>query len=215
MNYCDFVSSTIMSLDEANFELLKKTLVGEYISFSIIEKEDITKNNLAEKLCDYFEKLEIKTGKDFDKQVDAYIKDIDSIVGRRIAKTPQTKKNDPSPIVVPRARKYYEKALTTKKSRNISVRNLIDYSRIMFCLYASIIRLQYKEIKDFDYSVSSLDPNAIIESMKTEPDTIVVVKKNRFDIKNLYCSDTGTFIMSMVLLCKIMNDRVQGDYYNE
>ena len=69
-----------MSLDQENFEAIKKALVGEYLSFSIISDEDISKAVLAEKLCDYFEKLELKTGKDFDKQLDAYIKDLDSIL---------------------------------------------------------------------------------------------------------------------------------------
>lgn len=215
LKYSDFVSATIMSLDQDNFESIKKALIGEYISFSIITDEDISKAVLAEKLCDYFEKLELRTGKNFDRQVDAYIKDIDSIVSRRIAKTPQPKKDDQTPVVTPRSRKYYEKALATKNSRNLSVSNLVDYSRIMFCLYAAIIKAHYKEIKAPDFSVSSLDPDAIIGSMKTETDTIVMVKKNRFDIKNLYSSDTCTFIMSVILLHKIMNDRVQGEYYHE
>lgn len=215
MKYSDFINATIMSLGQENFEAIKKALVGEYLSFSIISDEDISKAVLAEKLCDYFEKLELKTGKDFDKQVDAYIKDVDSIVSRRIAKTPQPKKNDQTPVVTPRSRKYYEKALATKNSRNLSARNLVDYSRIMFCLYAAVIKAHYKEIEDLDYSISSLDPDIIIGSMKTEPDTIVMVKKNRFDIKNLYSSDTCTFIMSLILLYKIMNDKVQGEYYHE
>ncbi|MDO4492091.1 MAG: hypothetical protein Q4B85_13590 [Lachnospiraceae bacterium] len=215
MKYNDFIRTTVLSLDEANYELLKKDLIGEYISFSVIEDEDVTKEILAEKLCDYFEKLELKTGKDFDKQVEIYIKDLDLIVGRRIAKSPQPKKNDQTQGSDPRSRKYYNKALETKNYRNITARNLIDYSRIMFCLYAAVIKNRYKEIQDFDFSVTCLDPGRIIASMKTEPETIVMVKKKRFDIKNLYCSDTCTFIMSMILLHKIINDKVQGEYYYE
>ena len=39
---------------------------------------------LSEKICDYFEKLELKTGKSFDKYVESYLKDLDSIIERRI-----------------------------------------------------------------------------------------------------------------------------------
>jgi len=215
LNYNDFLTDTIMSIDPATFEMLKKSLVGEYLSFSIIHERDVSQAVLAEKICDYFEKLELKTGKDFAKQIEAYIKDIDSIVSRRIAHTPQAKKKDSAPVDKPRSRKYYEKAIATKNSRNLSVQELVDYSRIMFCLYAAIIKDKYKEINDFDYSVSSLKPDAIIESMKTEPNTNVMVKKNRFDIKNLYCSDRCTFIISIIMLYKIINDRVQGEYYHE
>lgn len=216
MKYTKFIEETVSEFNQIEFEMVKKMIVGEYISFAFISEKDITQDILSEKLCDYFEKLELKTGKDFDKQIDTYIKDIDSIVGKRIAKTPQIKKNDSAPVIVPRARKYYEKALNTKNSRNLSIRNLIDYSRIMFCLYAAILKNNGKEIENFDYSVSVLIPEMIIDSMKNEQHTLVAkVKKNRFDIKDLYCADTGTFIIAIIMLCAILNDRVEGEYYHE
>ena len=210
-----FIEDTVSKLNQSEFESLKKMLVGEYISYSFICEDAITKSILAEKLCDYFEKLELKTGMNFDKLIDSYIKNIDSIVGKRVAKTPQAKKNDPTPIVVPRARKYYERALYNKNSRNISVRNLLDYSRIMFCLYTAIIKNGGKEISNFDYSIGCLSPECIIDSMKNEQYTIVKMKKNKFDIKDLYCLDTGTFILSIIILYAILHDRVEGEYYHE
>ena len=216
MKYSDFVNATIVDMQDSTFESLKKALVGEYLSFAVIEDDAVTKEELAEKACDYFEKMELKTGKGFDKQVEAYIKDVDSIVGGRIEKTPQPKKNDPTPIVVPRARKYYEKAIAAKNSRNLSARNLLDYSRIMFCLYAEIIKNQYKEISSLDYSARCLNPDSIIDSMKNEQDTIVVkFKKPRFDIKELYSSDTCTFIIAVIVLYAIIDDIVEGEYYHE
>lgn len=102
MEYSEFVKSTVNTLQPDVFEQIKTVLIPEYLSFSIIPENGITLAILSEKICDYFEKLELKTGKSFDKYVDSYLKDLDSIVERRIEKTPQPKKNDPTPVVVPR-----------------------------------------------------------------------------------------------------------------
>lgn len=215
LKYTDFIKNTVSKLRQTEFEALKKILVGEYITFAIISEEEITQHTLSEKLCDYFEKLELKMNKSFDKQIESYIKDIDSIVGKKIAKTPQTKKNNSTPIIVPRARKYYEKALNIRNSRNLSVRDLVDYSRIMFCLYTSILKNNGKEVTNIDFSIKVLNPKYLIDSMKTEQETLIAMKKNKFDIKDLYCSDTGTFIMTIILLHTILNDKVEGEYYHE
>ena len=71
---------------------------------------------LAEKLCDYFEKIELKMGKPFEKVVEKYTADLDSVVGDRIAKEPKPRKNKPTPPT-PRARKYYEKACFLRKNK--------------------------------------------------------------------------------------------------
>lgn len=215
MEYRDLVKTTVLDMDQDIFEMLKKALVGEYLSFSIIDAEEITKEILAEKICDYFEKLELKTGKAFEKHLDAYIGNVESIVGGRVAKAPQQKKKDAAPIVVPRARKYYEKAMNVKNTRSITVRQLKDYTRIMMCLYVAIIKNNYKEIDNMDYSAACIDPDAIISSMKNEQDMLLKLKKPKFDIKELYCSDTCTFIIAIIVLYAIVGEKVQGEYYHE
>lgn len=217
MDYVEFVKSTVKTLQPDAFEQIKTVLIPEYLSFSIISDEGITTDILSEKLCDYFEKLELKTGKDFDKYVEAYFKDLDSIVERRIEKTPQPKKNDPAPVVIPRARKYYEKASSLKKTRSLSPGNLVDYTRIMLCLYTTIVKNDFKEIDNFDFASDCLNPVEIIDAMKNEqePVAIKIGKKIKFDIKDLYCSDTCTFILTIILTHKILNDRVQGDTDHE
>src|SRR5690606_2458191 len=97
MDYKEFVKSTVNALQPDMFDQIKMVLIPEYLTFSIIPEDGITPAILSEKLCDYFEKLELKTGKSFDKYVESYLKDLDSIIERRIAKTPQQKKNDPTP----------------------------------------------------------------------------------------------------------------------
>ena len=215
MEYRDLVKTTVLDMDQDIFLMLQKALVGEYLSFSIIDAEEITKEILAEKLCDYFEKLELKTGKAFEKHLDAYIGNIEIIVGGKVAKAPQPKKKDATPVVVPRARKYYEKAMNVKNTRSITVRQLKDYTRIMMCLYAAIIKNNNKEIENLDYSASCIDPDAIITSMKNEQDMLLKLKKPKFDIKELYCSDTCTFIIAIIALYAIVGEKVQGEYYHE
>lgn len=217
MDYHEFISSTMCNFNQDVFNAAKEALISEYLFFSIIPDEDVTVSILSEKACDYFDKLALKTGNDFDKQIDAYIKAVDLIVSRRIAQTPKRKKKDASPAVVPRARKYYEKADSIRKTRNWKVRNLLDYSRIMFCLYAAIIENDYNEIQNLNFSVDSIKPAQIVNSMKNEldPTPIKVMKKMLFDIKDLYCSDTCTFIITIIVLFAIINEKVQGEYSHE
>ena len=217
MDYSEFVKSTVYSFRSDVFDQIKTVLIPEYLSFSIISEDGITPAILSEKICDYFEKLELKTGKSFDKYVESYLKDLDSIVEKRIAKTPQQKKNDPTPVVIPRARKYYEKAVSLKKARTLATGVLVDYTRIMLCLYTAIIKSGFKEIGNFDFSSDCINPLDIIAAMKNEqePVAIKIGKKQKFDIKDLYCSDTCTFMLAIVLAYKILNDRVQEESEHE
>ena len=87
----------------------------------------------------------------------------------------------------------------------------------MFCLYAAIIENDYNEIQNLDFSVDSIKPAQIVNSMKNEldPTPIKVMKKMLFDIKDLYCSDTCTFIITIIVLFAIINEKVQGEYSHE
>lgn len=205
MEYIDFVVETIGSFDDNTFEILKKVLLGEYLSFYIIKEDKVSKEELSEKVCDYFEKMTIKTGKSFDKLIEAYTKGIDYVVGNKIAKAPRAKKNSQMKEDMPRAAKYYEKALKIKNSRNLSTRNLIDYSRIIFCLYMEIIKNNYTVINNFDFSANVLKPDAVINGMKMKPD-FLIVKKKYFNIKELYSIDTCIFIIAIILLYTIIKE---------
>ena len=207
MEYIDFVVETIGSLENDKFEMLKKALIGEYLSFSIIQEDKVSKEELFEKVCDYFEKMILKSGKNFDKLIESYTKGIDYVVSNKIAKPTQSKKNKSVQEDIPRARKYYEKALTIKNSRNLSTRNLIDYSRLIFCLYMEIIKNHYSVIDNFDFSANVLKPDVIINGMKMKED-FRIVKKKYFNIKELYSIDTCTFIIAIIILHTIINERI-------
>lgn len=207
MEYIDFVVETVGSFDDNTFEILKKALLGEYLSFSIIKEDKVSKEELSEKVCDYFEKMTIKTGKSFDKLIEAYTKGIDYVVGNKIAKATRAKKNSQVKEDMPRAAKYYEKALEIKNSRNLSTRNLIDYSRIIFCLYMEIIKNDYTVINNFDFLANVLKPDTVINGMKMKPD-FLIVKKKYFNIKELYSIDTCIFVIAIILLYTVINERI-------
>lgn len=210
MDYKEFVKETVLNYDTDSFNSVKDVLLEDYLLFSIVSKDEITKKVLAEKLCDYFEKLELKTGRTFDRQIDIYTDNLDDIVERRLTWTSKPKKGDDTPIEEPRTRKFYNKIKYIKDAKDVSMEQLIDYSRIMLCLYMSIINNNYKHITDFNYEKDFLDLNAIIASMKREkeqnPLSISKSKKVKFDLKEPYSSDTCTFILVIVLIHKILQD---------
>lgn len=207
MEYIDFVVETIGSLEIDKFEMLKKALIGEYLTFSIIREDKVSKEELSEKVCDYFEKMILKSRKNFDKLIESYTKGIDYVVSNKIAKPTQSKKNKSVQEDIPRAGKYYEKALKIKNSRNLSTRNLIDYSRLIFCLYMEILKNHFTVISNFNFVSSELRPDVIINGMKMKED-FRIVKKKYFNIKELYSIDTCTFIIAIIILHTIINERI-------
>lgn len=202
----DFIIGTVSDLNDRWFDALKEKLLGEYFEFVFIDNSLINKDILAEKIFDYFEKLQLKTDLIFYKFVQKYLSDWDDIVKRKIAKEPQAKKGAPQ-LPIPRARKYYNRAINLKDSRNVSVKQVIDYSRIMMCLYIDIIDSDFEEISDFDYSSECLNLDKIITAMKNKKaDGINIFdKRNAFNIEDLFCTDTSTFIITIIMFYCIKN----------
>ncbi len=202
MNYKEFVKSTVITLRPDVYKQIRTMLIPEYLSFSFIPENRIPMLLFAEKLCDFFDKSMLRTGKNFSKAVDSYFKDLDSIVEKRIEKTPQPKKNDPEPVSIPRARKYYEKAVSLKKAEDLSTEQLEDYTRIMLCLYTAIIKNGFKEISNFDFSSDCINVPDIISAMKKEeePVAIKIGKKLKFDTRDRYGSDMCTLILTIISL---------------
>ena len=217
MEYKEFVQSTVCRLAQSVFDEYKDMLIGQHITFSFIGHDAVTIDILAEKICDYFAALELKTGKAFDKRLDSFMDDMDSIVGPHIAKAPQVKKGDTAPAIVPRARKYYEKALQYKGLKKPEYTHLIDYFRIMMCLYTAVIRNNGKLITNFDFSSECLEPGEIIRAMMAEETAGILpnTRKKRFDTANLYDSDTCTVIIAILFLWTLMSDKIRRDTDHE
>ena len=73
MDYKSFIKQTVSCFSLEWIESIEDLILGRFIFYSFISKEEITGNVLAEKLSDYFEKVEIKTGKTFDKLLSLYM----------------------------------------------------------------------------------------------------------------------------------------------
>ena len=211
MEYKEFVENTICGLDPSSFEQIKEILLGEkFIEFSIIKPNEISADILAEKIADYFETFEIKANRPFNKQLEVYMNEIDAIVAPRIAKTPQQKKGDNTPPNVPRARRYYEKYLTYKAIKDITIRQLLDYTRIMMSLYTASVNDENKPVENFEYSVKCLDVKKLLENLKKEETFIVAIlqnKRKRFELKDKYANDTCILIILIIALCMVINEQ--------
>ena len=209
MDCPSFIQTTITNLDPGLFCGLRDVLLDQFLKLSIAKKEDLTAPILGEKLCDYFEKIELK-GMPFEKVVDKYVEALDSVVGERIAEKPKQKKNKPTPPT-PRARKYYDHACFLKQTIKESNSSLLDYTRIMLCLYSAIVGADLKQIVDFDLSISGLNLAELIKALRKET-TGFVNKRPRFETGDPYVSDKSTFVLLVILFFYMKNNEVEGEY---
>jgi hypothetical protein len=197
----EFIENTVLKFEDDIFSELKEFTINQgYINFSFYSLNSISRELFAEKLLDYFEKVEINTSKNFDKLLEKYISNIDSIVSGKIAKEQKANKKNPVHYI-PRARKYYNKAASLKK--NVTMQSLVDYSRIMMCLYTEIINTEEKEISDINYASECLNLKDIIDAMKKEQNPLI--KSSKFNLKDSYGDDFYTLIMITIIYFHIKN----------
>lgn len=209
----EFIGGTVKELDVHKLELLKDRLVGEYLSFVFVDEKKIPQDVFSEKVADYFEKTELKTGDAFAKLLAKYVANLDDVVKRYIPKEPSAKKGEPVPSM-PRSIKYYKHAVEIKGSRNLTLKQVADYSRIMLSLYMGAIKVEMKEVLDYEFSTEELDLDKIISAMKAEKAAIglPIGKKTLFNLEELYCTDTATFVLTMIMFYYIKNNEVEGEY---
>ena len=213
MEVSKFILGTVKEMNESCFEELKGKLIGEYITFSIMDEKTVNVDIFSEKLCDYFEKLELKTSDGFEKLIKKYISDWDTLVENKIVKEVSDGKEG-SVATTSRARKYYSHAEVIKESRSITLKQLTDYSRIIMCLYMAIIEKKYQEIEDFEYSAKCLDIDRIIRAMRLKRSSgfLGIGSGAMFDTSDLYSSDTGVFILTIIMYYYIKSKVVEGEY---
>ena len=210
-----FVCTVIDNLSQELFDELKDLLIPKFISFSVIKNENITKEILKEWLINYFSYIELsfvdhKIKDHFNAILGVFISELDSVIKDKIAETPKKKKKDTSLPKTPRARKYYEKFASIKESTEISFDAVVDYTRIMLCLYSSIIKNEYNKIDDFDYSFSVVNVQEIITAYCSDfKSHLPITSKpyvNQFKLNN-YSS-----IILMLLYYYIKANEVVGEY---
>lgn len=209
MVYKEFIKNTICCMNPSSFEQAKEILLEEkLIEFAIIEPEKADLVALAEKVSDYFETFELKANRPFSNQIEAYMNEIDAIVAPRIARTSQQMTGNNTPPAAPRARRYYEKYLTYKSNKEITVRQLLDYTRIMMSLYTASINHENKPIENFEYAVECLDIKKLLENMKKEETFIFIPqnRKKRFELKEKYGIDTCILVILVIALSMAVNE---------
>lgn len=212
MEIKEFIGSTIKEMDKKYFEYLKEKLTGEYLSFGFVDEDRISKDVFCEKLMDYFEKVEIKVNDKFSKLLRKYVADLDEAVKKYIPKEPAVKKGEPMPPI-PRSIKYYKYAMEIKGSRNYTMKQVDDYSRIMLGLYWGAVNAGQKEINNFEFSTESLNLDKIISALRIEKSgiSLPIGKKTMFNLEDLYCTDTVTFVIIMIMFCHIKNHEINGE----
>lgn len=212
MEIKEFIGSTVKNLDKKNYEFLKEKLLGEYLTFGFVEEDKLSKDVFCEKLMDYFEKVEIKVNNNFTKLLVKYVENLYEVVRSYIPKEPSVKKGEPIPPMS-RSKKYYNHALEIKGSRNLTMRQVEDYSRIMLSLYMGAVNAGQKEVKDFEFSTEGLNLDKIVSALKAEKpgNKLPIGKKTFFNLEDLYCTDTVTFIIIMIMFCHIKNHEIGED----
>ena len=211
MHTRQFLSETVCCLEQPSFDLLMLLLTDRYIQFSFIEKDDVSADLFAEKLFDYFRMVGMKTFRTFDDCISFYMSGLDSIVEPRIARFPLDSNEEEGPEPS-RAWKYYERFSTYKTKRDNTVDDLIDYSRVMLCLYESILENNLNPIDNFDYDLDSIDPVAIIESMLSEEKRGILSRSasKRFDTRETFEMGTCTIVIASILLATIVRVEDEG-----
>ena len=154
-----------------------------------------SREGIAEKLYDHFEKVELKNKADFNKLVKWYFKKINEILEYRIENA-ESKTH---------AQKYYERAVSISKSKQVSFQDIVDYTRIMMSLYMEAIKNQTESISDFNLSKDWLDLDQILTCIREE--TIPLEGLNRriycFDTTDLYGYDSNILLILTLLLYKL------------
>ena len=201
-----FICGTVNSLSEKCFEELKARLIGKYITFSVLDENEVPADVFSEKLCDYFEKMEIKTSDSFEELIEKYLADWDSLVEDNII-SESTPSEEGQLSIVSRAKKYYSHAIEIKEAGKISIKQISEFSRIMMCLYMAIIEKNFAEIDDFDYSVQCIDLDRIIDAMhqKKTGGFLMFGGGAKFDTSDRYSMDTGVFVLTIIMYYNILN----------
>ena len=206
----EFARKTICTFSESVFYRAKKMLLeNKYITFFVFDKKYVNKYVLGEKVCDYFFSLYndgygIPTT--FQKCLESYIEKMDSVIKPYIIQSIQS---DSKNTITLRAKKYYDTAVSIKNmgSEKLSMEHLIDYTRIMMCLYSSIINNNKKPIDNFNYAIDCINTETIVESLAKEEKR----KKLVFSSDSMWTQGKGkgTLIISILLLFEIENLRLE------
>lgn len=192
MEVQELIENTWLEFDDVTRDCVLLDL-NNFIEFKSMKKP--SREGIAEKLYDHFEKVELKNKADFNKLVKWYFKKINEILEYRIENAES----------ITHAQKYYERAVSISKSKQVSFQDIVDYTRIMMSLYMEAVKNQTESICDFDLSKDWLDLDLILTNIREE--TIPLEGLNRrihcFDTTDLYGYDSNILLNLTLVLYKL------------
>ena len=84
MDKKELLKNTILSLDNDSFFELKTYFFKDFFGFYFLDDSEVTQGIFAEKLYDYFEKVELNNNKDFPNLLQKYMQSLDDKVSKYI-----------------------------------------------------------------------------------------------------------------------------------
>lgn len=219
MSYIE-IFEKILKIDVKLFEEMKTLLLGRYIDFSIIDNDKVTREMLCEKLCDTFEKTLIKTNRTFESLMNYYLDSMNDMVDGHLPKVSIRKDSKGKEIFEDsRALKYYHHVQQIRKAKEFQFVHLEDYTRIILCLYAEIIKKKWRDIFDFDFSFENVKCQMVINALESEKvkETDIFTFKfeklcKRFKTEDRYSRDSFIIVMVVVMFYYLKDKEVKGDY---
>ena len=209
MTVKEFLEFILDDMDEDIYEMLRDKLTNGYLQFSYVEKSEVTKGFMLEKLHDYFDKVELKTGDRIPVILCKYMSEWKILVARRIIKEEKDKDGNKS---ITRAKKYYDYASEIRYAKDITLEQQVDFSRIVFSLYMAEINEKKQGITNFDYSVDVINIDRILQSLKTEETDMKIGKKKMLNITSKYGTDMCTMVLTILFYFYIKNNELKGEY---
>ena len=91
MDKKELLKNTILSLDSDSFFEFKTYFFSEFFEFNFLDDSEVTRDIFAEKLYDYFEKVELSNNKDFSTLLQKFMQSLDDKVSKYIEKSPRKK----------------------------------------------------------------------------------------------------------------------------
>ena len=112
------------------------------------------------------------------------------MVANKVARAPKANNNDSE--LIPRARRYYEKAKSNGKKQFQSTSQVIDYVRVMLCLYTASLQSPSNPIENFNLSIDTLSIENLIFNMKQEQ-----AKRLNYQVKEYFLKN-GIYSLPML-----------------
>ena len=205
MDRKEFIIETVDKLTEDAARALRDILLDErFVPLGMTEADKVGREGFEEKLFDYFEKVELTSGKSFERLAAAYIEALDAVVAPRVAQSHPRLSEGEHVIMIPAARTYYYDTVSSVDVEKPTMSSLREYTCRMMLMYTASLDEKGKEIYSLREDPSLLDPERIMNAMAKEKVTgFSGKKKNRFNLRVRFTVDRCIFIMAYMMLFAI------------